>query len=66
MSTLICSCLIILTKNYFVTKTLCKMKACDFYKNRASPVCDRVKLKEEKLNMCIKQNIFNRRFFSLP
>lgn len=54
MSILICFCFIILIKNYFVIKILCKMKVCDFYKYRVFLVCDRVKFKEEKLNMCIK------------
>ena len=48
MNILICFCLIILFKNYFITKTSSKMKACDFYKCIASLICDRGVFKKGK------------------
>ena len=45
---LICFCLIILVKNYFITKISSKRKICDFYKCIISLICVMVVFKKGK------------------
>ena len=48
VSILMCFCLILLVKNYFITKISFKRKICDFYKCIVSLICVRVVFKEGK------------------